>query len=613
MNVAEYTIKFLESKGIKRIYGVTGGAIMYLTESIRKSNIEFIPFMHEQAAGIAAEADSILNNSPAVLLTTAGPGILNAINPINSAWIDGNSLLVIGGQCKTSDSMEGTGLRQKGVQEVNAVDILKPITKYSYSIDESKDIRRNLERSFYLMSKGRKGPCFLELPLDIQNEEIDENNLQSFYITNEQLQKSIKEDFDKDVKFQSDIDKLVELLYNSKKPIILAGNGIRQSGALQEFYNLITWTGIPVLLTWKSLDILDDKYTFGRPGSIASRYANNILQECDLLISIGARIDLPSCAYNYQEFAKKAKKVIVDIDKSEIDKLEFDKELIFNCDAKIFIEKLLKEVGRGMVSSNPSICFFGWQKPDDNYHPWLDWCKDQKEKYPICLPEYYENKDFINPYAFVEEVSKQLTSNDIIVAASSGSASEIMAQAFKIKEGQRYISSNGLGSMGYGLAHSIGAWFASDKKKRIILVEGEGSFNMNIQELELVKRYNIPMIVFIWNNNGYKSIRDTHTKFFNAKIGCDKESGVSFPDLEKIVNAYEIEYFKIENNDHLYMIESDILKRNLPIIVEVIIDPEFSMQPKVQSYVDKDGKIQSGKLENMWPFLKEGKNIITNK
>lgn len=592
MNVADYTIKFLESKGIKRIYGVTGGAIMYLTESIRKSSIEFIPFMHEQAAGIAAEADAILNNSPAVLLTTAGPGILNAINPINSAWIDGNPLLIISGQCKTSDSMEGTNLRQKGVQEVNAVNILKPITKYSYSIDESKDIRRSLERAFYLMSKGRKGPCFLELTLDIQNEETDENNLQSFYITNEQLQKSLNEDFNKDTKFQNDINKLVELLYTSKKPVILAGNGIRQSGALQEFYNLITWSSIPILLTWKSLDILDDEYTFGCPGSIASRYANNILQECDLLISIGARIDLPSCAYNYKEFAKNAKKVIVDIDKSEIDKLEFDKELIFNCDAKIFIENLLEQK---------------YKINDFGTSGWKEWCFKQKEKYPICLPEYYENKDFINPYAFVEELSKQLTSDDIIVAASSGSASEIMAQAFKIKEGQRYISGNGLGSMGYGLAHSIGVWFASDKKKRIILVEGEGSFNMNIQELELVKRYNIPMIIFIWNNNGYKSIRDTHTKFFNAKIGCDKESGLTFPDLEKIANAYEIDYCKIENNDHLYMIESDILKRNLPIIVEVMIDPEFSTQPKVQSYVDKDGKMQSGKLENMWPFIEGNK------
>ena len=398
-----------------------------------------------------------------------------------------------------------------------------------------------------------------------------------------------------------------------KKSVILAGNGIRQSGALEEFKTLVDHINIPILLTWKSLDFFNEnyEYNYGRPGSIASRYANNILQSCDLLISIGARIDLPTCAFDYSNFAPNAKKVIVDIDITEIDKLKFEKELVFHCDAKIFLEKFLNAVKIKRKKTNYDFLL------DVDKKNWLHYCMNLRDKYPICLPEYYEQNEYVNPYVFTEELSKNSQFDDVIVTASSGSASEIMAQAYKIKEGQRYISSNGLGAMGFGICHSIGAAFASNREKRVICIEGDGSFFMNSHHLQTAVQYKLPIIFFVWNNNQYKSIRCTHMKFFGEKIGCDEESGLTLPNLNKIAYSYGIKYYKIHNHTHnlwgykLISIQDfmkNILNENdvyLPIIVEVMTDPNFQTQPRIQNYVDENGKMQSGKLENMWPFIEE--------
>ena len=599
MNVAEYTINFLQKKGIKRIYGVTGGAIMFLTEAIRNSNIEFIPMLHEQGVGIAAESESIYNNSPAVLLTTAGPGITNAITPITSAWIDGNPLLVISGQCKTSDSAYGSKLRTKGIQETSAVEITTSITKFSDCIWEANRIKEYLDICFYHLENNRKGPVFLEIPLNIQNEDIDKNNLKNWISLEEELESKC-EGFTKPF-IDNEINKLIDILNKSQRPVILAGNGIRQSGALEQFKKLKKELHIPILLTWKTLDFFgeDENCNFGRPGSISSRYANNILQSCDLLISIGARLDYPTTAYDHSNFAKNAKKVIIDIDQAEIDKLEFKKELVYYCDAKIFIEKLLQSIDR------------------INYiYGWRDWRAvniARKICHPICLPEFYENKEKVNPYVFIKELSNQCKEDDIIVAASSGSASEMMAQAFEIKEGQRFISSNGLGSMGFGICHSIGSAFASDKKKKVICVEGDGSFFMNVQHLQTIRQYNLPIIIFVWSNGEYKSIRDTHMKFFGNKIACDRESGLELPSIQEISKSYGIDYLKLGHHngfDQTFKIidrYKNIKDEQIPMIIEVMIDKNVQTQPRVQSFVDKNGNLQSGKLENMWPFLGEEK------
>jgi acetolactate synthase I/II/III large subunit len=580
MKVSDYIVKYLESIGVKNVYYLSGGMIMHLVDSLSKSKLNLIPVINEEDATMMSEADNIYaNRLNSVVVVTAGPGVLNSVNAIASAYIDSVPMLIIGGQCKTADSKFGTYLRQKGVQEVDTISVLTSITKYVQNVSTSKLIKYYLQKVIYLSEVERKGPCFLEIPLNVQNEEIDVNTLTGF---SHNLTDYPVSDETEVLKIKNNIDKLIELLKDSKKPIILAGNGIRSADALDQFKLLMSYTSIPTLLTWKSKDFFDDRYVFGIPGSISSRYANNILQECDLLISIGARIDLPTCAYSYERFAPKAKKIIVDIDQAEIDKLEFEKELVFNCDAKIFIERLLEQKHK--------INDYGTSE-------WKGWCIDQKEKYPIFT---HESK-LIDPYTFVEKLSEFVDEDDIIVASSSGSASEIMAQAYKMKEGQRYISSNGLGSMGYAVSAAVGACISSEKK-RVICVEGDGSFAMNFKSLHLIQKYKFPIKIFVWNNGGYQSIKNTHNKFFN---NADVINDLIFPEIKRIANAYKISWTYYESNEEVKDMLAWELADNYPTIIECMIDPQISTQPRVQSYIDKDGRIQSGKLENMWPFINE--------
>ena len=582
IKVSDYVIQFLENLGIKNVFFLSGGMIMHLIDSLRKSNLNAIPVLHEQSAGIMAEAESIYKTELSVVIVTAGPGILNIITAVSSAYIDGNPLLIIAGQCKTNDSMKSTGLRQKGIQEVDALSILKPITKYAVSITKPEKIKYELKKAVKIALTRRHGPVFIEIPLDIQGKIIDEDTLYNYHIPNISITE-IYEEIYSSIK----IINLIKLINNSKKPVILAGNGIRQAGVLNQFKILISKLKIPVLLTWKSIDFLDENNELysGRPGSIASRYSNLILQECDLLINISSRLDLPTVAYDYKNFAKNAIRIMIDIDKKEIYKTGFN--LYFHTDIRCFLLLLEKKINKIKI---------------DTTH-WLKYCKELKEKYPIYLPEY-KKSDKINPYYFIEILSQCLNPKDIIVPSSSGSASEMVCQSFKIKEGQRIICSNGLGSMGFALPHAIGVAISS--KKRIICIEGDGSFQHNIQEMELLSRYNLNIKLFIFNNNGYSSIRNTHCKFFNDEyLGCDDKTGLTFPDIEKISTAYNIPTYKIENQNNLKEDIIKVLNTEGPIICEIIIDETIQTAPKVLAKTNAEGKIVSGQLEDMWPFLEK--------
>lgn len=597
IKVSDYVVKYLEYIGIKNIYSVTGGMIMYLTDSVGKSNINLVNTMCEQSAGIMAEAESIYTEELGALLTTSGPGITNAITPITSAYIDGNPMLVISGACKTED--QDSRLRQKGVQEVNAYEILTSITKQCYKIDKNQvvNLKEILLRAVHEATTGRKGPVFVEISLDAQAMELEDDIIPYFM-------------FEDGYKFSNNIiDDIIMLLNESKKPLMLIGNGCREFRKNNRLRDIIDALSIPIQTTWKSMDMIDenDELYFGRPGSISSRYANNILQECDLLISVGSRLDLPTVAYDYDNFAKNAKKVFVDIDNNELEKLQKDDDVYYtiNVDSKVFLNLLYNESYR----------------IQDDYNDWKKWCREEKQKYPILIPD--SNSNFINPYEFIQELSELLYLEDCnIVPSSSGSASEIVCQALKVREGQRVICSNGLGSMGFAVCHGIGACIASDKKHTII-IEGDGSFFMgNTAELELIKRYNLPIKIFIWNNNCYGSIRNTHNKFFGHITACDNTSGVTLPDIRNIANAYEIDYFNIsqsnqstlkvdyedrvyDKEDTLYSQISEVIQHDKAVICEVMIDPDIMTQPKCMAYKDKEGNMVSGKLENMWPFKED--------
>lgn len=591
MKVSDYIINFLDEKmGIKHVFILSGGGWMHLLNSLGENkNIEYVCNLHEQAAAIAAEAYGEYTNEIGVAIVTTGPGGTNTITGVAAGWIDSTPMMIISGQAKKADLIGDKKIRQMGVQEVDIVPLVKPITKYAETIMEPEKIRYHLEKAYHLATTGRKGPVWLDIPLDVQGAVIDENALEAY--TPE------KEECIKNVDFEDKINKTIELINNAKRPIILAGNGIYLSGAKNEFLQLVEKLDIPILTTWKSIDLIeqDNRLFAGRPGSIATRGANFNLQNADLLITIGARMDLPQTAFNHQNFGKNAKKIIVDIDENEINKMQMDIELKIISDAKDFINELLKNKDKITYKNNG----------------WIEKCNELKEKYPLVLPEFLELKDYVNTYVLLDALSKEMSADDMLVPGSSGSCSEISLQAFKVKKGQVVLNNQGLGSMGFGLPASIGACIASGGKTTVC-VNGDGGFMMNIQDLETIKRLNLPIKFFILNNDGYGSIRNMQNNHFKGfYVGSGRTSGVTLPDMQKVANAFNIPSKVIKNQQNLNEEVKSILKSDGPFLCEVMIDPGLQTQPRVSSIKLEDGSMMSKPIEDMWPFLTEDE-IKTN-
>lgn len=556
---------------------------MHLSDSLgRNRKIKAIGCLHEQSAVIAADGYSQYTGNIGVALVTTGPGGTNAITAIAGAWIDSTPLLVISGQVKRQDLMKNKNVRQMGIQEVDIVSLVKPITKYALTIEKPQEIVYHLEKAIYFAKSGRPGPVWLDIPLDVQSSFIDKSKLKKYKPSSPKI--NVK-------KLGKEIEETINLLNQSKRPVILAGRGIRSSGANELFLKLIEKLKIPILTTWPGADLIPDEhpYFFGRPGSIASRYANFIQQNSDMLLILGARLDLPQTGYNYQNFARTAKKIMVDIDKAEIKKIHPYIDIPISADLKDFFHIFSKNIG---------------SYKSKNRTPWLSKCRELKKRYPVVLNKYFDKKQkFINTYAFVGYLSDCLNSKDLIVPESSGSAAEIIPQAIRIKQGQRYINSPGLGSMGYGLPQSMGACLASGAKRTVSII-GDGSLQHNIQELETIKRLKLPLKLFILNNFGYASIRNTHKKFFKGRlVCCDPSSGLTFPDTEKIAQAYGIAYLRCNNIIALKNNLRRILNKPGPFICELMIDPDLQMMPKLSSEIKKAGVMISRPLEDLWPFL----------
>lgn len=584
IKLSDYVINFITGLNIKYIFMLPGGGCMHLVDSIGKNdNINYVCCLHEQAAVIAADGYAQYNNDIGVALVTTGPGSTNAITGVAAAWIDSTPLLVLSGQVKRKDLLSGKGVRQMGIQEVDIVSIVKPITKYAVTVLEPESIRYHLEKAIYLAKNGRLGPVWIDIPLDVQGALIDEDSLQGF-------NPSVENQILKKPELNRQVEDCIELLNNSERPVILAGRGIRLAGAEKEFLNLIDALGIPVLTTWRMMDILPEDYGlyFGRPGSIASRYANFVQQNSDFILTIGARLDLPQVGHSYANFARAAKKVIVDIDESEIRKIETKIDVPVVADAKDFLSEFISRLD--MVKHR-------------DRSGWMTKCNEWKEKYPVVLPEYLKPSEFVNTYALIETLSELLIEDDVIVAGSSGSCAEITRQAFKVKRGQRLINSPGLGSMGFGLPHSMGACLASNGKRTIGII-GDGGLQHNIQELETLKRLNIPIKLFVLNNNGYAAIRNTHTRFFDGRlVCCDPSSGLTLPDTCKIASAYGLKTERISDQTNLKEEVSNVLNMEGPIVCDVMVDPDLQMAPKLSSMARPDGTMVSKPLEDLWPFL----------
>jgi len=444
MKVSDYIFQFLEDKGVKHIFMLPGGGSMHLVDSVGKTNIERVCCQHEQAAAIAAESYGQHTNDIGVVLVTSGPGATNAITGVTAGWIDSTPMLIISGQAKRSDLVGDKQVRQIGSQEVQIIDMVKPITKYAMQIMDPNEIGFCLEKAFHEATTGRPGPVWLSIPLDVQGAKVCIEQLLEY-----------KPDLPVKRDISQEMIRIAELLKKAEKPLLLLGNGIKISGAEQDAYSFLKTTGMPVQTTWKSIDMLDenDEQYVGHPGSMGDRGANIILQEADLLISIGSRLDTSLTAFNEPNFAKSAKKIIVDIDQHELERMDMEKEVALACDAKEFLVLLNNQIGHNEYDNSQ----------------WLSYCKKVRNQYPVITQQHRTVQGVVSAYYFIDRLCDCLTPEDVIVPESSGGAGEITYQAFRIKYGQKMKNAAGLGSMGFGLPYAIGACLANQKRRTILI------------------------------------------------------------------------------------------------------------------------------------------------
>lgn len=580
MRVADYIMSRLANLGVRQVYFLPGGGAMHLNDALgRHPDLEAVLCLHEQAAGIAAEAASKLSGGPSACLTTCGPGATNAVTATLGAWLDSTPVFFISGQVKTADLKAGTGLRMLGVQEADIVSIVAPITKRATTLTDPNAVAEVFDELEHAALSGRRGPVWLDVPLDVQAAQIDPDRLRRAKLP----QPSAPVDLARPVA------QTLALLKSSKRPGIIAGSGIRMAGAVEAFSALIDRAGIPVMPTWLAMDLIDDTHPLygGRPGSIAPRWANFTLQNCDLLIVLGSRLDMALTAYNHAHFAPLAKKVVVDIDPAEIAKLQMPIEVPVVGDVKPFIEAL-----DAAVAANPLPDFSVWRARIANW----------RSRYPLLQPEHDDDRQGVSMYYFTDHLSDLLQEGEVIAPGSSGFASELFLLNLRLKRGQRCFHNRGTGSMGFGIPSAIGACLASGRK-RTICVEGDGGVQLNVQELATLAAQNLPVKCFVINNQGYASIRTSQNTHFNLLVGADASSGLRLPNLRQLSAAYGVGYVRIEAHEELDGRLREVLDQQGPVICEVLVQIEEARVPRVMTRINEQGKPETGALEDLYPFL----------
>ena len=571
MRTSDYIIQFLRDQyNVDTFFTVSGGGCIFLIDSLGKTeNIKYIATHHEQAAAIAAEGYSRINNKLAVCIVTSGPGGTNAITGTLCSWLDSIPVLFISGQVnkELTTNFTKSKLRQLGDQEFNIVKTVENMTKFAIQINDPQDVKYYLQKACETAMSGRPGPVWLDIPLNVQSADIDFNKTKSF---DEKIEIAEPSGFE--------IDNVIEKWNNAKNPLLIVGNGVRLSGAISELKELLSKTHIPVISAINGNDIInsDYPYYYGRFGTHAQICANKLLSECDFVLSIGSRLCVRQTGYNFNSFAKNAYKIYVDIDPEELNKSTLFPNQKIISDAKLFIKKLLnKQIALTSQS-------------------WISKC-DEFNQSPKVLNRHRDKKDFVSNYFFIEKLSELLPSDHHVIT-SDGSANVVTMQVLNLKGNQRLITNTGCAPMGYGLPAAIGAAI----HHKIICLEGDGSLHLNVHELQTMKHYNLPIKLILINNDGYLSIKTTQKAFFNGKfVASEKNSGVSFPKFEKIVSAYELPYCSIKNNSETESVLLEFLKQTGPCVCEVFTDPEEYHEPKVIAKLGSDGKFIPGSLENI--------------
>ena len=582
MKLSDYVVEFIANLGVRHVFMLPGGGAMHLNDSLgRHPKLKFICNLHEQAGAIAAEAYGQYSGL-GVVMVTSGPGGTNAITGVAGAWLESTPLLVLSGQVKSSDLVGSRGVRQIGFQEIDIVSVVKPITKQAVLVTDPYKIRVCLEEAVWNATHGRKGPVWIDIPLDVQASDIDLSRLEGFLppVQTNGIGERVREAAAETIK----------ILTNAKRPVVLVGNGVRQSGAIRLFVEWVERIGIPVLTTWKALDFLRDDHPLyvGRPGAVGQRAANFAQQKCDAFLSIGARLDYGQTAYNHSNFAPRARRIVIDIDPKEIAKLQMELSVALAADAGMYLKEL--------IDLTEAASFPDWGEWRSLYASW-------KNRFPIVQASFRSVSSGVHNYVLVEAIGRLLKAGEILVPGSSGACSEVTAQAVPNRNGLRFINTHGLGAMGFGVPAALGACLASGGRNTVC-IDGDGGFPMNAQELAVISRLNLPIKFFVLNNQGYGSIRATQMNYFESRfVACDAASGLTFPDLRKTAEANEISYRRIDNQENLDHDISAVLDEAGPVVCDVSMAPNQFTQPKVSSRQQADGRMTTMPMEALWPFL----------
>lgn len=584
IRVADYVADFLAANAIRHVFTVTGGGAMHLNDALGKHpRLKCIYNHHEQASAIAAEGYARLSGKIAAVCVTTGPGGTNAITGVMGGYLDSIPMLIISGQVRYDTTVGSCGLplRQLGDQEFNITASVANMTKYAVMVTDPKSIRYHLERALYIATHGRRGPCWVDIPLNIQATMIDPDELYAY---------DCKEDEELlPPKVTAQVaDDVLARIQTAKRPVLYAGSGIRLSGAHAKFIDLAEKLGIPVVTAWNAHDTIWNEHPLyaGRPGINGDRGGNFVVQNSDLILVVGCRLSIRQVSYNWKMFAHGAYKIMVDIDATEMEKPTLSIDQKIHADAADFIEVMLERVQHNPIPPKAE---------------WLRYAKEMNANYPVTLPEYYEKNAPVNPYCFFDTLFPLLGEDDVVVSGN-GSACVCSFQAAMIKRHMRLFTNSGCASMGYGLPAAMGACVSIGR--RVICLEGDGSLQMNLQELQTVAHYRLPLKVIVLNNNGYHSIRQTQQNFFGMPlVGVGEESGVGFAPIDKLANAFGIAYYRIGAHNQMQEVIEQMLSEDGPAIIEVMIDQEQLFLPKLASKRLEDGSMYSPPLEDLAPFL----------
>ncbi|MCI4590447.1 thiamine pyrophosphate-binding protein [Sphingobium sp. BYY-5] len=599
IRLSDYIAHKLHDHGVRHVFMLTGGGAMHLNDAMGRVNgLRYVCCHHEQALAMAAESYTRLSGRLAAVNVTTGPGGINALNGVHGAFTDSIAMIVVSGQAKreTLASNAPVRLRQLGDQEADLVSMVKPITKFAAMVSDPLDIRYLLEKALWLAETGRPGPVWLDIPIDVQAALIDPEALHGF--------DPVREGYGRDFALPAEYGWLtgaaldeaaqhvVEAVKAAERPVLLPGTGIRISGAYDSFLRVAEKLGIPVAPAWNAQDVVAEDHPLyvGRPGTVGDRSGNFTVQNSDCVLVLGCRLNIRQISYNFASFARAAKKIMVDVDAAELAKPTLSIDMPVHANLRDFLPAF-EHALQGHVRPAAHATYLGW-------------AMERRRKYHPVLPEYWDTKGVVNPYCFTEALFEQLEENEVVVMADA-TAAVVTVQAARLKRGQRLYSNSGAASMGYDLPATIGAWHAMPEgSKRIICMAGDGSIMQNLQELQTIVGQGIPAKIFLYNNSGYHSIRQSQQAHFSGfSVGCGPDSGVTFPDFGKVAAAFGYSFTRTSDHDDI----RDAVRRTLAApgaaICEIMVDKEQNFAPKLSSRRLEDGTMVTAPLEDLSPFL----------